>query len=658
MSDVCLVSMPYGCLGRPNIGIGLLVAAAKRKGIKARACYLNFLFAEKIGIHRHIFLRQFQLALEWTFSGAAFPHHKPDHEKFLKDYLRDVKSLQIESPLKIKRNEDIYRIFREVRERAPAFVEEAAEKILKMNPKIVGCSSSFWQHCASLALLRIIKKKSPGVITLMGGANCEGIMGKENKRSFPWIDFVVAGEADLLFPDLCQMLLGKDRDLAINELPYGVISKKNSMKSEQDNTNPIRAMVEDLNSLPLPDYDDYFAELEKFTFKEKIYPVLVAETSRGCWWGQKKPCTFCGLNGSNHHFRTKNPQRVFNEIEELQKRYKVNTFAMTDNILPQKYFKSLLPRIAMHHPASYFFFWEVKPDLKEKNIKILSKAGVRKVQAGIESLHDGSLALLNKGVSALQNVNFLKIAMEKGVRVEWNFLVDIPREQNEWYEEIISWLPLIYHLQPPDFFGSIRFDRFSTYHRNEKDFGLNLSPSKGYRYLYPLSIESLNDLVYYFKDNNNPEEKQRAPAISKLRKMICQWQTLFDLYQSKEKRVLLSMSNKGSYSSVTDTRPCALKKKIILEGPSYSTLQLCRKPCSRSSLYKSLREVHKVGLKESERLVDDLVKKKLLLLLNGKLLSLPLQEPLKPLITDTEFFRGNTVMSYVLDSILQYSSSE
>jgi magnesium-protoporphyrin IX monomethyl ester (oxidative) cyclase len=51
-----------------------------------------------------------------------------------------------------------------------------------------------------LALLRIIKEKNPDIITLLGGANCEASMGQAAKRNFPWIDFVVSGEADLLFP--------------------------------------------------------------------------------------------------------------------------------------------------------------------------------------------------------------------------------------------------------------------------------------------------------------------------------------------------------------------------------------------------------------------------------------------------------------------------
>jgi hypothetical protein len=43
-----------------------------------------------------------------------------------------------------------------------------------------------------------------GKIIVLGGANCEGVMGQEPQRQFAWIDFVVSGEGDLTFPDLVK----------------------------------------------------------------------------------------------------------------------------------------------------------------------------------------------------------------------------------------------------------------------------------------------------------------------------------------------------------------------------------------------------------------------------------------------------------------------
>ena len=48
MTDICLVSMPFEQLHLPSIGISLLVAAAKARGLDAAAIYPRFRFAEEI----------------------------------------------------------------------------------------------------------------------------------------------------------------------------------------------------------------------------------------------------------------------------------------------------------------------------------------------------------------------------------------------------------------------------------------------------------------------------------------------------------------------------------------------------------------------------------------------------------------------------------
>ena len=50
--------------------------------------------------------------------------------------------------------------------------------------------------------------------------------------------------------------------------------------------------------------------------EKKYDKVVVIEFSRGCWWGQIHPCTFCGLNGKINIYREKSPQRLLEEIPQ------------------------------------------------------------------------------------------------------------------------------------------------------------------------------------------------------------------------------------------------------------------------------------------------------------------------------------------------------
>ena len=56
---------------------------------------------------------------------------------------------------------------------------------------------------------------------------------------------------------------------------------------------------------------------EQTTVLRRVVPTLLFETSRGCWWGAKSHCTFCGLNGETMAFRSKSPRRALDELEQL-----------------------------------------------------------------------------------------------------------------------------------------------------------------------------------------------------------------------------------------------------------------------------------------------------------------------------------------------------
>ena len=100
----------------------------------------------------------------------------------------------------------------EARRSRPAYLEACVAGIMAQAPRIVGFTTTFHQTCACLAVARRLKAlKNPPVI-VFGGANCEGEMGLQMIRSFPWIDYVCSGEFDISFPQLLDRLLGGGPD--------------------------------------------------------------------------------------------------------------------------------------------------------------------------------------------------------------------------------------------------------------------------------------------------------------------------------------------------------------------------------------------------------------------------------------------------------------
>ena len=80
---------------------------------------------------------------------------------------------------------------------------------------------------------------------------------------------------------------------------------------------PDPVMIRDLDSLPAPNFRDYMDRVRASPLREKIEPRLLFQTSRGCWWGAKQHCTFCGLNGQGMAYRSKSADSTFRELESL-----------------------------------------------------------------------------------------------------------------------------------------------------------------------------------------------------------------------------------------------------------------------------------------------------------------------------------------------------
>jgi magnesium-protoporphyrin IX monomethyl ester (oxidative) cyclase len=640
MTDVCLVLMPYAAMERPSLAIGLLKACLKESGIEPAVLYPNLWFAQEIGVYNYKVISEglaAQFVGEWTFSGAAFPDFESDHS----EYFTTIPNIK----------EDTIKELWRVREKAALFIDRIAQSILDLQPRIVSCSSTFHQHCASLALLRRIRELAPEVITLMGGANCEGSMGLATHQAFPWVDFVCSGEGDEIFAKLCRLLLERGREVDLTELPYGVINPDHRSKGLIATLAP-RASVQNLDQIPIPDYDDYFQTLENCPkIAPYITPGMFVETSRGCWWGQKQHCTFCGLNGAGMTYRSKSPDRVVKEFSWLSGRYGQRKFFVVDNILDLNHINTVLPMFAALEER-YSIFYETKANLKRQQVQQLASAGVRWLQPGIESMHDSLLGLMKKGNTALMNVQLLKWAREFGIQVFWNFLVGLPGECREWYAEMLEWLPLIAHLQPPtEETRLVRFDRFSPYHERSHEYGLTLVPQGAYSYIYPLDTERLKDLAYSFEEVG---EDRRLPEHQRLREWVSQWQKLF---KSESPPMLSAIEDNGDRLQLIDTRPCAIEQEISLDGLAYRVYVECDRTLTHRELMDALVRKYgrDVSWDEIQPVVEELRSRKILLELNDRLLSLAVREAIVPLLELQEQPSGYVdIRRYISDTHKQF----
>jgi len=381
--------------------------------------------------------------------------------------------------------------------------------------------------------------------------------------------------------------------ITVHNLPFGFISQtaKLLVTDTPQLSKPPRGYIEDMGKVAIPIFDHYFSTIDELSLSEHINSGLIVETSRGCWWGAKKHCTFCGLNGVSMEHRVKSSTSVIEEFSVLSKNYDINKFEVVDNILPMEYMKTVLPELS--EKQEYNIFYETKSNLKKNHIEKLANAGIRWIQPGFESLNDDFLKLVAKGATAIQNISALKWCRNYGVRASWNLLCGAPNEQAHWYSEMAEILPLISHLQPPyRKLIKIRYVRFSPYFNNAEHYGLVLEPLKSYQYIYPLAANKLSNIAYFFDEISTKTTDVFNIANSfqydltehnVLQHQVTQWSESWATAMP-----LMYMSDQGSQIVIIDTRKIATNLTHQLAGLKASIYRLCGEPIAKSRLKDKL----------------------------------------------------------------------
>ncbi len=470
--DVLLLSMPFGLPHMPSLGLSLLKAELAEVGVAAGIRYLGLDFANRTG---------YRFYQEVAQSGANYLGDLIFYESLWGT--PDVKcrtgysSAFDASKLAAFSSQPGLTGVEQTRE-ATRFIEDCAASIDWRRYRIIGFTTMFQQNIASLALARRIKERSPESLIVFGGPNCEGEMGVGLMRCFPEIDYIFSGEADLTFPAFARAVMAGE-----------VMPPEQSVRP-----------VFDMDALPYPDFTDFFEQLP--ALDHPVRPHLNFECARGCWWGAKHHCKFCGLNGSTMSFRSKSPDRALAEIEHLQhtyvEPYNVVLLRAADQILDMRYLTKVLPRVQEVAPGTPLFF-ETKSNLRYDQVQAFASAGVSMIQPGIESLITSVLKLMDKGCTALQNLRLLKWCNELGITPIWNLLYGFPGENPLDYMMLAEIIPWLTHLQAPKNVSKIRLDRFSPYFNDPQAHGIeNVRPPSLHRRLYPFDRAEQFRTCYHF----------------------------------------------------------------------------------------------------------------------------------------------------------------
>ena len=611
-TDVCLVMPPvaFGCM--PSLALGILKACLIREHISCYVDYANMFFTHAMGVKAFVPIYHGSLHGffgEYIFNEAAgiTPPHSLDD--FIHYQLGDKEN--VTEHLYVKNF--LLHAIRIANEET----QKTVDRILARNPKIVGCTAVFEQRNASLAILKEIKKRRPEVITLMGGYTCFNYAGMAMLQQFPFLDYVFCGESDDIFATCCRSMM----EGTLNNLPYGLLRQGGPFPEK-----PPHRIVHDLDSVPMPDYDDYIQMFHSWygfdqyqLVRKRAEMRLLLETSRGCWWGEKHSCLFCGLNGQTKCYRKKSTNKALVEIRETTKKYHNGHICFADIILPNEWFQDLLPKLKEDN-EKYYFTAEVKANLTQENVKTLKEAGYAILQPGMESLSDHVLTLLNKGVTAIQNVALLKYAKQYDLIVLWNLLIGTIGETPEDYRIQTEIIPLLEHLEPPKNFWNIFYMRDSVYYNEQERFGLKLVPDPVFRFISPDNTSYVEQIAFHFIDENKNKNPFIVLEKIKLENACDEWNKN---WKNGGLTTRLDSYDDGDTLIITDSRHITQERNIRLSGLQRDICLATVNPITWETLVKSITDHNDNHTEiEIQDAVNSLCKRGLLLHLSNKYLFL------------------------------------
>lgn len=311
--------------------------------------------------------------------------------------------------------------------------EQAAARILAASPDVLGITTTGGNVEETRDLLAAAKAAKPGLPTVVGGVYAT-MFDDVLLQSIPELDFVVRGEGDHSFPELCRRLMAGEAVAGVPGLSY------------RFNGGIVRGepqLVADLDSLPFPDRSLaapglYGARWYGYELPSMAGRITAASSSRGCPFG----CTFCSMVGvSDRSFRARSAANVYQELQQVREQGFELVIFWDDNFCADLARVRALCKLLIEKPLGLRFgFAATLHLLPADTLRLMQRAGFDLAFLGVESGSDRVLAAYRKparraalaaGIQAAKKAHMFTIA---------SFIAGAPAETEEDFQDTLRFV--------------------------------------------------------------------------------------------------------------------------------------------------------------------------------------------------------------------------
>lgn len=182
---------------------------------------------------------------------------------------------------------------------------------------------------------------------------------------------------------------------------------------------------------------------------------------------------------------------------------------------------------------------------------------------------------MDKGTTAIQNVQLLKWGYESMVDIQYNLLVGLPGDTILEYSEMVRLMPRLYHLMPPTNFSQVIVTRFAPLHTTPWRFGY-LGKVRHHPLYEVIFSESFIARTNFNLDNycyNFEQYYENEPELLKIYDQL-RLQTEFWKVSHLEREVVLSHRLLDGKVVIKDTR-FGEQRDIVLGAIASDVYRFC-----------------------------------------------------------------------------------
>jgi len=308
---------------------------------------------------------------------------------------------------------------------------ELVRRVAGAGPDVFGINCSTHTFLSAVEALKGIREAVPDATLVLGGYHAT-FAAERILRDYPFVDFVLKGEAERSFPELLDRLEAGTSPASVEGISY--------LEDGRYVSQPL-AVIRDLDALPFP--DRRLVEGIPYGYYHKDFRITFGKfttlcSSRGCPF----QCTYCSCAAfSQRRWRSRSAENVVDEIELLRDQGFESAVFVDDNFTLKKSRVERICDLLRERRIRMRFYCEGRVDnAPYALLRTMKRAGFEVIYFGVESASRHVLDYYKKGISADQSRRAIDDAKRAGMVVLTSYIIGAPVESREDVQRTIDFI--------------------------------------------------------------------------------------------------------------------------------------------------------------------------------------------------------------------------